>query len=197
MSGKEHDFADNYKRGETPWDSGQPDAELLRVLDSGQLSGKTLLEIGCGTGTNAVELARRGFDVVAIDSVAQAVEAARKKAAAANVKIDFRTGDALSADLGGPYDVIFDRGVYHYLRRVDLKNYQALLQRVTRPGSIYFSLAGNAKEQTEYGPPRVHEHEIRVELEGLFEIIELRETHFITDKDDFRPLAWAILMRRR
>ena len=159
MSGNEHDFADDYKRGETPWDSGIADAELLRVLDSGQLKGKTLLEIGCGTGTNAVELARRGFDVVAIDTVAQAVEAARKKAAAANVKIDFRVGDALSAELGGPYDVVFDCGVYHYLRRIDIAKYQALLRRATRSGSLYFSLAGNAKEQTEYGPPRVHEHE--------------------------------------
>lgn len=197
MAQHEHDFADDYKRGETPWDSGVPDAELLRVLDSGQLNGKTALEIGCGTGTNAIALARRGFDVVAFDNVAQAIESAKKKAAAAKVKVDFRVADALSGSFGGPYDVVFDRGVYHYLRKIDIKKYQALLAKVTRSGSLYFSLAGNAKEQTEYGPPRVHEHEIRAELEPMFEILELRETHFVTNKEDFRPLGWAILMRRR
>src|SRR5689334_11367030 len=103
MARTEHSFADNYKRGETPWDSGIPDAELLRVLDSGQLKGKTLLEIGCGTGTNAIELVRRGFEVVAVDVVAQAIDAAVKKAAAANAKIDFRVADVLNAELGGPY----------------------------------------------------------------------------------------------
>ena len=193
----EYDFAESYKKGETPWDSGTPSPELLRVLDNGQLKGKTLLEIGCGTGTNAVELARRGFEVTAIDPVEQAVAASREKAKKANVKINFRVADAIKDDLGGPYDVLFDRGVYHYLRKIDLLRFQAMLKKVTRPGSLYFSLAGNAREQTEYGPPRVHEHEIRAELESLFEIIELRETRFTTDKLDFKPLAWAILMRRK
>ena len=41
------------------------------------------------------------------------------------------------------------------------------------------------------------EEEIRAELEPLFEIVELREFRFTSNKPDFRPLAWSILMRRR
>src|SRR5579862_896918 len=110
------DFAERYASGETPWDSGKPSAELLHVLDTEKLTGATVLEFGCGTGTNAVELARRGFHVVATDIVEQAITTARDKARAAAVDVDFRVADTLKDNLGGPYDILFDRGVYHCLR---------------------------------------------------------------------------------
>src|SRR5689334_15379863 len=100
-------FAKAYASNQKPWDSGEVSAELKRVLDAGQLPGKTLLEFGCGTGTNAIELARRGYDVTAIDFVPQAVDVARAKAAEAKANIRFSVADALKDDLGGPYDVLF------------------------------------------------------------------------------------------
>lgn len=190
-------FVKAYAKGEKPWDSGEPSVELLRVLDAGLLPGKTVLELGCGTGTNAIELARRGYAVTATDFVEAAVKAAKAKGKAAKVRIKFSVADVSKDDLGGPYDVLFDRGVYHHVRTVDLPGFKKMLERVTRPGSRWLSLAGNAKEKTEYGPPRVSEEEIRRELEPLFEILELREFRFGTDRQDFRPLAWSILMRRR
>src|SRR6059036_4001471 len=86
MAGKE--FEKSYRTGDTPWDSGVPSAELTRVLDAGLLPGKTVLEIGCGTGTNAIELARRGYQVTAIDLVDLAVRRAKDKAQRAGVAID-------------------------------------------------------------------------------------------------------------
>lgn len=190
-------FAERYAQGETPWDSGQPSEELLRILNAGKLTGRTVLEIGCGTGTNAIELARRGFQVTAVDIVDQAIQAARKKARKAKPTVDFRVADVLQDDLGGPYDILFDRGVYHCLRTVDLKRFQDFLKRATHPGSWWLSLDGNAKEDLEDGPPVVTEPEIRTELGPLFDILELREFHFTTNKTDFHPLAWSILMRRK
>jgi hypothetical protein len=32
---------------------------------------------------------------------------------------------------------------------------------------------------------------------GPYDIVELRELRFTTNRDGFRPLAWSILMRRR
>ena len=191
------DFAQRYAQGETPWDSGMPSEELLRVLDAGELTGKTLLEFGCGTGTNAVELARRGFQVTAVDIVDQAIKIARGKARAAKVTVDFRVADVLQDDLGGPYDVLFDRGVYHCLRTEDLGRFQRFLGKATRSGSWWLSLAGNAKEDTDPGPPVVSEDEIRTELGPLFDLVDLREFRFATNTCDFRPLAWSILMRRK
>jgi SAM-dependent methyltransferase len=194
---EEVDFAERYASGNTPWDSGRPDEELLRVLESGRLTGKTVLEFGCGTGTNAIELARRGFEVTAVDIVDKAIQSARAKAHQAKVTVDFRVADTLNGDVSGSYDVLFDRGVYHCLRTVDLKRFQDFLKRVTRRGSWWLSLAGNAKEKHDPGPPVVHEHEIRAELGPLFDIVELREIRFTTNQSEFRPLGWSILMRRK
>ncbi|MCW8130792.1 MAG: class I SAM-dependent methyltransferase [Planctomycetota bacterium] len=197
MSDDQTRFSKAYAIGQKPWDSGVPSVELVRVLDAGNLPGKTLLEFGCGTGTNALELHRRGYTVTAVDFVAQAVEEARAKAQAAHAKIDFRVGDATRDDFGGPYDVLFDRGVYHHIRTVDLKGFLKVLERSTRKGSRWLSLAANAKEKHDPGPPTVSEPELRAELEPLFEILDLREFRFGTNIDDFRPLAWSILMQRK
>jgi len=191
------DFAERYASGNTPWDSGTPSEELLRVLKAGKLTGSTLLDFGCGTGTNAIELARRGFRVTATDIVPQAIQIARDKARGVVTQVDFRVADTLRDDPGGPYDILFDRGVYHCLRTEDLKAFQEFLKRATRTGSWWLSLAGNSKEDTEPGPPVVSEKEIRDELEPLFDIVELREFRFATNKSDFRPLGWSILMRRK
>lgn len=194
---REFDFNERYAKGETPWDTGRPCPELLRVLDAGKLPGKTALEIGCGTGINAIELARRGYAVTAVDLVEQAVQVARKRAGEAKVTIDFRVADVLKDDLGGPYDVIFDRGVYHVLRLIDFPAFQKVLKRISHPGTRWFSLAGNANEkESEQGPPVIHEHEIRSELEPLFEILELSEFRFELNQADLQPLGWSILARR-
>jgi ubiquinone/menaquinone biosynthesis C-methylase UbiE len=191
------EFEKSYATGDTPWDSGIPSAELVRVLDAGLLPGKAVLEIGCGTGTNAIALARRGYRVTAVDFVDLAVRRAREKAREAGLEIDFRVGDATRIDLGGPYDVVFDRGVYHGIRTRNLLAFLKMLERVTREGSRWLCLAGNAKEPMEDGPPVVSEQEFRSELEPLFKILEVREFRFTLDREDFRPLAWSILMERR
>ena len=161
------------------------------------LPGKTVLEIGCGTGTNAIELTRRGYRVIAVDLVDLAVRRAKDKAQRAGVDIDFRVGDVTRMDLDGPFDVVFDRGVYHGIRAQNLSGFLKMLKRVTRPGSRWLTLAGNAKEPTVDGPPVVSEDEFRSELEPLFKVLEVREFRFTLDREDFRPLAWSILMGRR
>jgi SAM-dependent methyltransferase len=174
-----------------------PSEELLRVLNDGKLTGSTVLDFGCGTGTNAIELARRGFRVTAVDIVDQAIQIARDNALAAAVQVDFRVADALRDNPGGPYDILFDRGVYHCLRTEDLKAFQKFLNCATRAGSWWLSLAGNSKEDTEPGPPVVSEQEIRAELGPLFEILDLREFRLTTNQEGFRPLGWSIFMRRK
>src|SRR3989442_7092972 len=123
--------------------------------------------------------------------------AAREKAQQAEVEIDFRVGDATRMDLGSPYDGVFDRGVYHGIRTRDLPAFLRMLKRVTRKGSRWLCLAGNAKEPMDDGPPVVSEEEFRSELGPLFKFIEVREFRFPLDREDFRPLAWSILMERR
>ena len=68
---------------------------------------------------------------------------------------------------------------------------------MTRPGTVYLSLSGNANEQTEQGPPRVTEEEIRAELGGVFEVQQLRAFRFEDPGGVDGPLGWSCLMVRR
>jgi SAM-dependent methyltransferase len=187
-----------YQERNTPWDSGRPSRELLRVLDEGWVAPCRAVELGCGTGTNAVFLATRGFEVTAIDLSPLALERARERAAAAGVEALFVEADVCRFDAElEPFDFVFDRGCYHGVRRVDLQGFLNTLSRLTHPGSKYLLLTGNANEQTEQGPPRLHEHELRADLERLFEFDWIRAFRFQEADGSDGPLGWSSLLTRR
>ncbi len=146
-----HDPADwnqHYVAGELPWDSGVPSKELIRVLDAGKITPGRAVELGCGTGTNAIYLASRGFDVTGFDFSAAAVAAARQKAADAKAKVNFAEADLCHFTLDvPPFDFVFDRGCYHSVRRLDQPGFLKSLKRLTRPGTRFLLLAGNANEE--------------------------------------------------
>jgi len=185
-----------YASRDTPWDTGIPEPELVRVVEAGLLPGRSVLEMGCGTGTNAIELARRGYAVTAVDFVPAAIDRARRKATEAGVDVDFRVGDITTLPLEGPYDVLFDLGLYHGIRQRDLAGFLGVLDRVARPGTRWLSIAGNAKEPLDPGPPVVREDEFRSELGSRFTFVEVREFR-LKLRPDFQPLVWSILMERR
>lgn len=80
------------------------------------LSGKRVLDAGCGTGAAAVELARRGAEVVAVDLAESLVSVARARAAQSSLRgrIDFRAGDMLDPALGEFDHVIAMDSLIHY-----------------------------------------------------------------------------------
>ena len=194
----DRDWDAKYRTGDTPWDSRETSRELTRVLEEYEINPGRALELGCGTGTNAIFLATRGFSVTAIDCAIPAIETARERAQSAGVEIDWHLADVqhFGADLA-PFDFVFDRGVYHCCRRVDLDGYLATLAQVTRPGTLYLSLAGNVNEGVTTGPPRVSATDICRELEPLFEIVHLREFHFMDAGGVQGPLGWSTLLRRK
>jgi methyl halide transferase len=190
------DWNQRYVEGQTPWDSGVPSKELIRTLEAEKISPCRAVELGCGTGTNTVYLASRGFDVTGLDCSPAALAIARKKADAGRA-VQFQEVDLchLTADLK-PFDFLFDRGCYHAVRRVNLAGFMESLRRLSRPGSRFLLLTGNAKEQGD-GPPRVHEHEIRQELGGLFDIHWIREFRFEVPDPPEGFLAWSCFLTRR
>jgi SAM-dependent methyltransferase len=190
---------ERYRTGDTPWDSGEPSRQLARVLAAHEIPRGPALEVGCGTGLSAIWLASQGFTVTACDVSPTAIEVARSRPGAGAVR--FEVADVLAApDLGGPFGFVFDRGVYHVLRRVGAEPYLRWLAGVTEPGAFYLTLAGNANDpSTEEGPPRVHAHELCAELQPLWDLVELREFvyHGIhIEGRNVRPLGWSALFRR-
>lgn len=194
---------DRYSNKDTPWDSGEASHELQRVLEQGLIRPCRALELGCGTGTNAMFLAQQRFDMTALDLSSLAIEQAKAKAARGRVSVRFEVADILRLpELGKPFEFVFDRGVYHHLRNVDLWGFLKTLERATHTGSLYLTLAGNANEVQgeEGGPPQVHAHDLCKELSPLFDLVQLREFKFfgvVVEGHSITPLGWSALWRRR
>jgi len=186
-----------YREGTPGWETGNPASELVRTLDEGVISPGTTLDIGCGTGADAVYLARRGFEVTGVDCSPLAVERAHSRAEMESAAVCFVLGDVFKfVETAEPFDFVYDAGFYHFIRRVNLSRYLDLLWRTTRPGSFCLTLAGSTGETAEGGPPQVSQQEIRSELGRLFEFVHLRQFQFESPHRKGGFLGWSCLMRR-
>lgn len=187
-----------YLTGACAWDTRVPSPELLRRLAELDLPSSRVLEIGCGTGANAVFLARQGHDVVCIDFAASAVEEAKLAAKAAGVSIEFRTEDFLTfSGYEEEFDLAFDSGCYHTARQYALERYLEKLYAVLKPGGRCISLVGNSEDGAAWGPARVSAFDLLAEHHPFFELVDLRRFTFDSTACESRPLGWSALLRRR
>jgi len=188
-----------YRRDRRPgWDTRRPASELSKVVEGGSVPAGRAVVLGCGSGTNAVYLARKGFEVTGIDVAPTALNQAQQQAEKAGVKVRWLLADVLAVPELKPFDFIFDRGCYHGVRRHDAAGYAKTVRRLSRGGTFCLILAGNANEARHYGPPRVKEAEIRADFSAEFDFRWLRETRFDTMVPGGKgPLAWSILLRRK
>ena len=113
-------------------------ATLLSWLPA-DLTGLRILDAGCGTGALAVEAARRGAHVVAIDVSASLVNIARERMPTdLSGTIDWRAGDMMDPTLGDFDHVVAMDSLIHY-RTDDIVGVLAALFTRTR-GSIIFTV---------------------------------------------------------
>ncbi len=213
MSGNSHSpshWDQRYVNGDTPWNSGIVSRELARVLHEERIQPCRAFEFGCGAGTNAVALAQRGFEITAADFSPVAIGHARKLAEDVGVLVRFAATDLcqlenLRSELGSEggaacerqCSFLFDRGCYHCVRRVNLAGYLETVAWLAAPQARLLVLCGNANDQTEHGPPRVTELEIREEWGPLFEIEWIQEFRFEDRGGTPGPRGWSCLMTRR
>ena len=180
-------FEPRYPLGRPPWDTGITPPEVTAFLD-GRPPGRAL-DIGCGTGTNALTMARRGWEVTAIDFSRLALRAARRKARAAGLTIDIRRVDAGTLlGLQGPFDFALDIGCYHSLAPAGRAGYGARLPALVAPQGVFIVFCFLASPSDSDWPAQT-------EIEQAF------ETSFRLDRLDHgqtfgRPSAYFTWVRR-
>ena len=198
MAAEKH-FKERYEAGHTPWDIGKPDFNLIQTVTTTPIEPCKALDIGCGTGDNAIWLSQQNFHVLGIDTSEIAIEKAEEKALRVNVKCTFIVTDILTGHIeGAPFGFAFDRGCFHSLnldkeRERFAKNVNGYLEK----DGLWLSLVGNADEQRHGpGPPQRTARDIVNTVEPYFEILSLVSSYFGSNRPN-PPRAWVCLMRKR
>ena len=137
-------FADVY-RAPAPWDIGAPQPDLIRLIEEFP-PANPVLDVGCGSGDLAIELARRGFSVIGVDFVEAAIEQARQRASAlppdAARRLRFDVGDALRpSNLAEPVGAVVDSGFMHLFEADTRDSFAADLAVALRRGGRYYFLS--------------------------------------------------------
>ncbi len=174
-------WEDMYK-GTPPWDIGKPQPAFTRLVGGKELRNGRVLDVGCGTGENALFLAQNGYLVTGVDLASPAIRMAKSKAKERNVNVDFQVANALSLDFeDGYFDNVIDSGLFHTFSDEDRPVFVGEVARVLAKEGNYFMLCFSEKEPTNWGGPRrVTEWEIRATFSQLFRINYVKEEFFAT-----------------
>jgi SAM-dependent methyltransferase len=199
MMAEENRFKERYKTGDTPWDIGKPDFNLIQTVTATPIHPCKAMEIGCGTGDNAIWLSQQDFQVLGIDASEIAIMKAKEKASKANVQCTFMVSDILSSPVErAPFGLAFDRGCFHTLGSdKERKKFAENVSGHLEEGGLWLSLLGNADEQRDGpGPPQRSARDVVNAVEPYFEILSLVSGYFGSNRPD-PPRAWVCLMRKR
>ena len=129
-----------------PWDTGISPPELLEFIES-HPPGRAI-DLGCGTGTNIVTLARAGWKVTGVDFAPHAIKLARRKLKQAGIQADVKIKDVTRlGSIYGPYDLAFDLGCFHGIAQKRRNQYLDQLNRILAPGG-YWLMYGSIRSET-------------------------------------------------
>jgi cyclopropane fatty-acyl-phospholipid synthase-like methyltransferase len=161
-----------YLLGKTPWDTQVTPPEVVELIESEVLTPGRALDLGCGTGTNAVYLARHGWNVVGVDFSALAIRRAVRRARRAGVACTFYQADVTDLSfLHQPFDLGLDIGCLHSVPRERRPFYAAHVARLIRPGGLLMLYAFAPKENEEHASGRgLAPGEVRALLGPAFEV---------------------------
>ena len=192
-------YRDMYESGYAPWDIGRPDSNLTETVAKLPIASCKALDIGCGTGDNAIWLSRQRFRATGADTSDIAIGKAKEKAETAGVDCAFFQADILGEPIeGGPFEFVFDRGCFHSFDSDEER--RLLAERVAAnlaENGLWLSLVGNADAQRQGpGPPQRTVKNIVDAMEPLFEVLSLKSGHF--DSNSPNPArAWICLTQKR
>jgi len=170
-----------------PWDSGISPPELLDFIEY-HPPGRAI-DLGCGTGTNVITLARHGWEVTGIDFAPRAIQIAERKVGNAHVIARLSVGDVHKMNgISGPFDFALDMGCFHGVGKRE--GYLSELNRIL-PNGAYWLMYGIMKPLTRQNGP------------GLVSVdLDLAETfglHLLSRTDGMdkrsRASAWFLFQR--
>jgi cyclopropane fatty-acyl-phospholipid synthase-like methyltransferase len=140
-----------YWLGMTHWEAGETPQEVREAFLYGGIPPGAALDLGCGTGTNAIYMAMQGRQVIGLDFVPEAIRKARRKAqqAGAGESARFEVADVTRLDeMELPQcGFALDMGCFHGLSTDGQRGYVAGLVKALVPGGRYMLYTLNPRKE--------------------------------------------------
>ena len=115
-----------------------------------------ILDVGCGTGRHAINLATKGYkNITGIDLSPSMIRAAREAAKEKNVSVDFKVGDARELPFESEFDaaICLCEGAFGLLEN-DTENYKVLraVHKSLKKGGIFILTTLNLFREEKFDP---------------------------------------------
>ena len=169
-----------------PWDTGVPAPEIVRFIQGRPPAHA--IDIGCGTGTNLLYLARQKWAVTGIDFAPLAIEKAHKKLMEYPARLLVADVARLAdLDLPGPYDLAIDMGCFHSLAKDDRVPYVSGLVKWLARGGMFMVYAFQPSPPDQ--PMGLSREDICAYFKENFDLINY-------EQGEGRPSAWYYFKRK-
>ncbi|HET6398351.1 MAG TPA: class I SAM-dependent methyltransferase [Candidatus Thermoplasmatota archaeon] len=194
----ESNFSTLCRQGRLPWDIGRAQPAMVELANEGRVVGD-VLEPGCGSGENTLEMAERGHGVLGFDAAPRSVELAREKATLRGLDATFRVRDPLAAArLGRRFGTVLDCGLFQTFDDAQRATYERRLRAWTADGGWLHILCLSDREDRRWGGPRrVSQQEIRATFADGWQVEDIREARLCAVPQlNVRGHAWLASLRR-
>jgi ubiquinone/menaquinone biosynthesis C-methylase UbiE len=178
------------------WDHSSPSAELVGyILGGGYPPRARVLDLGCGTGADAIFLAGQNYEVHGLDFSPEALRLARQRANEFGVTIGWHECSALTTPFdNGYFDLVTDRGCCHYMRGPARRRYAEEVARILRPGGALFLRGCRNLEDTYFAT--IDQDSLAESFDaGLFEIGPIIPFYLVVDSGGIDANAVTIVRR--
>jgi 2-polyprenyl-3-methyl-5-hydroxy-6-metoxy-1,4-benzoquinol methylase len=153
MSYTKEGLEKTYEKEGVVWTTKNPPKELVELVESEKIKPCNCLDIGCGEGFYSIYLAKKGFEVTAIDLSKNAIKFAKQNAEKEGVKINFISMDMFDLeDLDEKFDFVFEWGILHGVAFENRKKYLGLIEKILNSKGKYFSCSFNIENPKFTGP---------------------------------------------
>ena len=187
-----------YDDGDAGWDLGGPNPSLPAALNLGLLrERRRILVPGCGRGYDAVLLASRGHDVVAVDFARTAVEDTARLADETGVTLAARELDifALESEPAGSFDGLYEYTCYCAIDPELRDRYVDLMAHLLRPGGRILMNAFPLGPRDDGPPHPIFIDQLRERFSRQFDW--LLDTKSFVAPEPRRERERLVLMQRR
>ncbi len=169
------------------WDSGITPPELFQFIQS-HPAGRAI-DLGCGTGTNLITLAKTGWQVTGIDFASRAIQIARRKLKKQNINAKLLIGDVTNFKVDSQFELALDIGCFHGIE--NKADYLTQLEKILAPHGFWL-MYGFVKSGTDQTGPGLVDSDLDLIPAQKFTLISRRNGF---DKKE-RASAWFLYQKK-